>query len=81
MNVCFRFRLIGQMWQTNFMRIVSVNEHGVTLTNDTSHKLCVIENFNDIMQFELDAPLFQYNPHTHYDLVPAIAINSGKLTA
>lgn len=66
LNICIRFRLIGQMWQRDFMRVVAVTESIVTLQNDEGNKLYVVNNLNDVIQFEIDQRLFQYEPHFHY---------------
>jgi hypothetical protein len=68
LHICIRFRLIGQLWQPHFMRVVLVIDEGVTLEDEKEGKLFIINNLNDVMQFELDQSLFQYEPHYHYDL-------------
>lgn len=71
LHICIRFRLIGQLWQSHFMRVVLVVEEGVTFEDEKESKLLSIKNLNDIMQFELDQPLFQYEPHYHYEVQPS----------
>ena len=66
LNICVRFRLLGQLWQTSFMRVILVIENGVVLHTDGENKLTVIKNLTEVVQFELDQPLFQYEPHFHY---------------
>lgn len=48
------------------MRVVAVTESIVTLQNDEGNKLYVVNNLNDVIQFEIDQRLFQYEPHFHY---------------
>ena len=53
------------------MRVVLVIDERVTLEDEKEGKLFIIKNLNDVMQFELDQRLFQYEPHHHYDLQPS----------
>jgi hypothetical protein len=67
-NTCFRYRLLGEMWQTGFMRIVNIAEKRVMLNDETRNKLVVIHDLDMIVQFELDAAVYGYQPHFHYDV-------------
>jgi len=69
-EVCVRFRLIGEMWQINHYRIVTITEPGVILENEFDSKPSVVPNINNVMQFELDRSFRQYQPHFHYSVVP-----------
>jgi hypothetical protein len=53
------------------MRVVLLTEEGVTLEDEKKGKPFIITNLSDVMQFELDQSLFQYEPHYHYDLQPS----------
>jgi hypothetical protein len=69
-DICVRFRLIGQMWQTNFLQIISLTEKGVTLNDENGNKLVFIQDLADVMQFELDYSFQQYQAHCHYLVDP-----------
>lgn len=77
-DACIRFRLIGDMWQTSYMRVVNLTEKGVTLNDEKDNKLIIIKDLNSIIQFELDQPLERYQPHFHYsvDLEHSRALDS-----
>lgn len=68
-DICFRYRLIGQMWVNNFLRVIRVTDHGVLLNDETSNRFVTIVNLSQIMQFEIDKPFQLYQPYFHYDLV------------
>ncbi|MEX1239921.1 MAG: hypothetical protein WEB30_09390 [Cyclobacteriaceae bacterium] len=65
-DISFRYRLMGEMWQPNFLRIMQINEKGAVLIEETSKKLVIIQNLSNVMQFELDHPFRQYEAHNHY---------------
>jgi hypothetical protein len=67
-SVCIRFRLIGQMWQANHMRVLKLTEKGVILNDEVNNKMVTIHDLNQVMQFELDSSLYQYEPHNHYEV-------------
>jgi hypothetical protein len=69
-NICIRFRMLGEMWNQNFMRIVDVTEKGVVLNDEVSNKLIFLQDLTFVMQFEIDAPFQTYQPHFHYEVVP-----------
>jgi hypothetical protein len=66
--VCFRFRILGEMWQQNFMRVVKVTEKGVVLNDEISNKTHHVTDLSHIVQFEIDQRLHTFHPHFHYDL-------------
>jgi hypothetical protein len=66
--VCFRYRMLGEMWQPNFTRVVKVTEKGVILNDDVKNKTVVVSDLTSMMQFEIDGRLHHYEPHFHYDL-------------
>ncbi|MDQ2658344.1 MAG: hypothetical protein M3Y60_13060 [Bacteroidota bacterium] len=68
-DICIRHRLIGQMWATNFLRVIQVTESGVLLNDEVSNKVHTITDLSHIMQFELDKSFQLYQPHFHYDVV------------
>jgi hypothetical protein len=65
-DICFRYRLLGEMWMTNAMRVISVTEKGVLLNDEPTNKLLTISDLSLIMQFEIDAPFQGFQPHFHY---------------
>lgn len=70
-DICFRYRLIGQMWAADFLRVIAFTDKGVVVNNESSNKLLTVSNLAHIMQFELDKPFQSYRPYFHYDVVPA----------
>lgn len=69
-EVSVRFRLIGEMWQTNHYRIVAITEPAVVLENESDSRSVIIPNIGSVMQFELDRSFRQYQPHFHYTVIP-----------
>lgn len=68
-NVCVRFRLLGEMWQTNFVRIVNITESRVLVNDETKNQLRSFD-IHQIMQFEIDHRFKNLEPHNHYNVVP-----------
>ena len=68
-NVCVHFRLIGELWQTNFVRVVSVMENRILVNDEMKNKLISID-LSHVMQFEIDHRFKGIEPHNHYDVVP-----------
>lgn len=67
-NVCARVRIIGQLWQQHFMRVVNVTEERVLLHDEVNSKLISFQ-INDIIQMEIDHRFRQFEPHNHYTIV------------
>jgi hypothetical protein len=65
---CFRFRLLGEMWQKSFWRIFSVNEDAVIFSDEISGQLLKIADLATVMQFELDHNFQQFIAYFHYDV-------------
>ena len=68
-TICFRYRLMGQMWQSHFMRVSEVTDKGVFLKDLIEDKLILISDLSMIMQFELDGPIHSFAPNFHYTVV------------
>jgi len=68
-DICIRYRLIGQMWAKNFLRVIRVTDHGVLLNDETLNKLITVTDLAHVMQFEVDKPFQTYQPYFHYDVV------------
>jgi hypothetical protein len=66
--ICFRYRLMCDMWQPNFMRVLKVDDDGVLLNDEVRNRLISITDLSNIIQFEFDAPLRKFQPHFHYEL-------------
>lgn len=66
-NVCVRFRAMGEMWQTNFVRVVSVTEQRVLVNDETRNQLISVE-LSRIVQFEIDHRFKGLEPHNHYEV-------------
>ena len=71
-DICVRYRMIGQMWAQNFLRVVHVTDEGVLLNDETSNKLITIPNLSQVIQFELDKAFQLYQPYFHYEVAPSV---------
>jgi len=69
-NVCIRFRKLGEMWKTNFMRVVDLNEKGAIFNDLTINEFVFISDLEEIMQFELDGRFQNFEPYNHYEVSP-----------
>ncbi len=69
-DICLRYRLLGEMWVVNYMRVVLVTEKGAMLNDERNNKLINLPDLSVIMQFEIDAPFQGFQPHFHYDVRP-----------
>ena len=70
LGVCFRFRLMGEMWYPNFVRVLKATDKGALLNDEIQNKIISISDLSVIIQFELDASLHNYEPHFHYEVTP-----------
>lgn len=59
---------MGELWQTHHCHIALVTEKGVALVDEQSRKLLIIEQLDNVMQFELDSCFGQYEPNYHYSI-------------
>jgi hypothetical protein len=71
-DICMRYRLIGEMWQPNFLRIMRVYEKGAALHDEISNRLTFIRDLASVMQFEIDARFQNFHPHFHYEVQPML---------
>lgn len=67
----FRYRLMGEMWQSGFMHVIQVSDTGVLLNDHNKGKHVFLADLKNIAQFELDSSHSSYQPHCHYDVVCA----------
>ena len=68
-DICIRFRLLGELWSMNFLRVTRVTDKGVVLL-DESQGLVSVSDLNFIMQFEIDKPFQGFQPYYHYEVTP-----------
>jgi hypothetical protein len=65
-----RFRMLGEMWGRNFMRVESVGSKGVLLKDEHDHKLVSVYDITNVMQFELDNSFYGFQAYFHYEVTP-----------
>lgn len=70
-DICVRYRLLGEMWVVNAMRVMKVTEKGVMFNDEHNNRLVNVADLGSIMQFEIDAPFQGFQPHYHYDILPS----------
>ena len=68
-DICIRFRLLGELWNVNFLRVIRVTEKGSVLL-DESLGLVSVSDLNFVMQFEIDRPFQGFQPYYHYEVTP-----------
>src|SRR3954468_3605429 len=68
MPICIRYRILGEMWQPNFLRVVKITEKGIILNDEVRNKTIVIPDLTQIIQFEIDGRIHNFQPHFHYDV-------------
>jgi hypothetical protein len=71
-DVCVRFRVLGEMWRSSFMRIVHVTENGAIFENEQTNDWITLADLSEIMQFEIDNRFQHFQPHFHYDVMPVM---------
>lgn len=70
-DICIRFRLLGELWTVNFLRIVRVSQKGAVLFDETKG-LVSVSDLNFIMQVEIDKPFQGFQPYYHYEVTPVV---------
>lgn len=68
-DICIRFRLLGELWTVNFLRVVRITEKGAVLFDETQGFVSV-SDLNFIMQAEIDKPFQGFQPYYHYEVTP-----------
>jgi hypothetical protein len=68
-DICIRFRLLGELWNVHFMRVMRITEKGCVLY-DQNDSLVSISDLNFVMQFEIDKPFQGFQPYYHYEVTP-----------
>lgn len=66
-DVSVRFRLVGQLWQDQFTRVVNVIDDRVLLS-DEKHRRLISIDLKDVIQFEIDGKFREIEPNFHYDI-------------
>jgi hypothetical protein len=74
-DICIRFRLIGEMWQSSFSKVDKLTESGVILTSEATGLCVEIKDLREIVQFEIDGKYQNYLPHYHYNVTPTMNIS------
>ena len=69
-DIGIRFRMLGEMWCRNFMRVESIASKGVLLNDDHDHKLISVFDLTNVMQFELDHSFNGFQAYFHYEVSP-----------
>jgi hypothetical protein len=65
---CFRYRLLGEMWEPNFLRVVKITDNGVLLNDEAGTTFKCLSDLSQIMQFEIDVAVHNFLPHNHYEI-------------
>ena len=68
-DISIRFRLLGELWSVNFLRVMRITEKGAVLF-DESHGLVSVSDLNFVMQVEIDKPFQGFQPYYHYEVTP-----------
>ncbi len=68
-DICIRFRLLGELWNINFLKVIRIGEKGAILLDD-SMGLVSVSDLNFVMQFEIDKPFQGFQPYYHYEVTP-----------
>ena len=70
-DICIRYRLMGEMWSSFFMKVTLVTERGILLTDELGKRLISLSDLTSVMQFEIDNRFRDFQPHFHYDVIPS----------
>jgi hypothetical protein len=68
-DICIRFRLLGELWNVYFLRVMRVTGKGALLF-DEQNNIVSISDLNFVMQFEIDRPFQSFQPYYHYEVTP-----------
>src|SRR5690349_14020050 len=80
-DICVRFRLIGEMWQSSFARVIKLTEHGVVLLNESNRQAVAVKDLREVTQFEIDAPYQNYQPQNHYSVEPTMNVTERHVSS
>lgn len=68
-DICIRFRLLGELWSVNFLKVIRLTEKGAILLDDALG-LVSVSDLNFVMQFEIDKPFQGFQHYYHYEVTP-----------
>ena len=71
-DICIRYRLLGEMWNLNFMTIFLITDKGVLFNEESKRRLITVTDLSSIMQFEIDKSFQGYQPYYHYEVQPLL---------
>jgi hypothetical protein len=69
-DICIRYRLLGEMWLNDFVRVLSVKDNTAMFQDEKGGKLVTIQDLSNIMQIEIDHSFMGYQPYYHYEVKP-----------
>jgi hypothetical protein len=67
-DICIHYRLLGELWITNFRSVILITEKGALFDDRILNKVYTLGDISTIMQFELDSRFQNYEPFFHYDV-------------
>jgi hypothetical protein len=68
-KVSVRFKKLGHKWSANFMQVVDLRGSGAAFYDLALGEFAYVPHLSDIIQFEIDVRLMDYEPHFHYEIV------------
>jgi hypothetical protein len=71
-NVHVKFRLVGQPWKPNFLKILVITERGVVLVDELDSTLIFLTDLSRIMQFQVDANFRELEALHEYSVEPTL---------
>ena len=69
-DVSIRLRLSGQLWWERFAKVIFIEGNKAIFNDEASVKLIIVSSLADVMEFEIDQPCQNLQPHFHYNLIP-----------
>lgn len=64
-----RFRMRGELWYPNFLRVMRAGEHNrVLFVDETRNHNIILSDLSSIVQFELNAAIHPFEPGCHYQV-------------
>jgi hypothetical protein len=74
-DVRIRIRLLGKMWGESFCSVESVRQDEANLIDCYKNLRLQINNFNEVIQFELECSFFRYQAFYHYQVLNANSLD------
>ena len=68
-GISIRYRLIGEMWYHDFLKITGVDECGMSLVDQCTEKQIFLADLATVIQFELDSSFRLFKSHCPYTVV------------